>query len=457
MPKDEAGFRKALEYPLIDAISNRRTRRIGKGIQSIPAGSLTYTSNERPQPLTPLEEALLIFCTGITGVSLQDMPFQRPDGSDIPLTLYLNIPGRAASSPDNVQMTYFFLINDEGTYFLKRPVLENPIEFWAGGVTPEKVIEIAEMCKVRVLDHRLEYSTRNFPIYMGTNQYLSNLPGSTILVPVQDLSQYYINVLIYLVGQMPQGYRASWIDDWRFYRTAGVKKWVKNGYLTVDNEKFPPFALGWSNTFRGHIEADLLLQNVLLMIQAMGLGGWIHAAFPGPILLGSPETANYGRGLGFRYHTPKKTFLRCILKPVTPLPAWLPNPVGLDNVLEGYCPPYYKDMNAAVDAVVALKESKPDGVYRNPLYFNEIFKKPYATDFLREVPRDSPETIGVVKDICNYIYDTYDRFPAAIDAMYVPGVWVQAVHCDLEYYDKLYQGGYSETQKHHQRLWHGHD
>ena len=41
--------------------------------------------------------------------------------------------------------------------------------------------------------------------------------------------------------------------------------------------------------------------------------------------------------------------------------------------------------------------------------------------------------------------------------MYVPGVWVQAVHTDLKYYDMLYNGGYSDTQADHQRLWHGHD
>jgi len=193
---------------------------------------------------------------------------------------------------------------------------------------------------------------------------------------------------------------------------------------------------------------------MLLMIQAMGLGGWIHASFPGPILLGSPETVQYGRGLGFRYHKPKKTLLRCLLKPVTPLPAWLPNPVGLDGLLEGYCPPYHKDMSAAVDAVVRLKDERPDGLYRDPKYFNEIFNKPYGNEFLREVPRDAPDAIAVVKDICNYIYDTYDRFPAHIDAMYVPGVWVQAIHLDLDYYDQLYNGGYSETQAQHQRLWH---
>jgi hypothetical protein len=34
---------------------------------------------------------------------------------------------------------------------------------------------------------------------------------------------------------------------------------------------------------------------------------------------------------------------------------------------------------------------------------------------------------------------------------------VQALHLDLDYYDKLYNGGYSETQAEHQRLWHDDD
>src|SRR5215212_10295188 len=143
MAADE-GFWKALDYPLLSAILHRRTRRISKGIREIRAKSLTYTSKEKPQPLTKLEEALLIFTTGITGIVLHDMPFQTPEGADIPLTLYLNVQGRAASSPDNVQTTHFFLINDEGTYFLKTPVFDDPVEFWKGGVTPEKVIDVAE-------------------------------------------------------------------------------------------------------------------------------------------------------------------------------------------------------------------------------------------------------------------------------------------------------------------------
>lgn len=169
----------------------------------------------------------------------------------------------------------------------------------------------------------------------------------------------------------------------------------------------------------------------------MGLGGWIHAGFFGPLLLGDPEYAKYGPGLRLRHVKPKKTLSRLLLRLVTPLPAWRPNPVGLDGLLEGFCPPYYDNMSAAVDALVKLKEG-PGGLYKDMKYFEQKYKPGLASRFLDDVPRDTEEAIACTKDICNYIYDTYGRFPAHVDAMYVPGVWVQAHHLDLEYYDKLF-------------------
>lgn len=78
-----AGLESASQYPLLSAILNRRSRRISKGLKQVPAGTLSYTSTEQPQPLTPLEEALLIAMTGVTGVSMHDVPFKTPSGRDI--------------------------------------------------------------------------------------------------------------------------------------------------------------------------------------------------------------------------------------------------------------------------------------------------------------------------------------------------------------------------------------
>ena len=77
-----------------------------------------------------------------------------------------------------------------------------------------------------------------------------------------------------------------------------------------------------------------------------------------------------------------------------------------------------------------------------------------AQRFVEEVPDYSEDVIACVKDVCNYIYDSYGRFPAHVDAMYVPGVWVQAHHLDLKYYDQFYQGGYADAQRMHEQVWH---
>lgn len=442
----QQGFQTTLRYPLFNALFNRRSRRVSKGIKSIPAGSLSYTSDQEPQPLEPLEEAMLIAATGITGVTMPDMPFTAEDGKPLVGSPMLELNGRTASSPDNAQATHFFMINDSGTYFLRHPDDLDPYLFH-GELTPDKLIAYAEKCKVKVLDSRLEFP-RVYPCYIGRNKYVSNLPGSTLFVPVVDLTKQYINGLMFLVSQ-PEGYRPSFIDDWNFYRPAGVKKWVRSGFLNKDL----PIPLGYTNTFRIHIEADMLVQNLLLTIQAMGLGGWVHAAFIGPLLLGDEEYAKkYGPGLGFRFQKARK--LRRMLRFMTPPPAWRDNPVGKDGVLEGHCPPYFNNMTEAIDDLLHHKYG-PGGLYKDPKYFQQIFKPGMAERFLQEVPHYSEDVVECVKDICNYIYDTYGRFPAHVDAMHVPGVWVQAHHLDLKYYDEFYEGGYSETQRDHQQVWHG--
>jgi len=434
-----------LRYPFFSALFNRRSRRISKGIRSIPAGSFSYSSDQQPQPLDPLEEALLIAATGITGVTMPDMPFTAEDGKPLVGSPMLEIDGRTASSPDNAQATHFFMINDSGTYLLKRPEGLDPYYF-RGELTPQKLIDYAEKCKVKILDHRLEFP-RVYPCYIGRNKYVSNLPGSTLFVPVVDLTKQYINGMMFLLSQ-PEGYRPAFIDDWNFYRYAGVKRWVRNGFLNKDL----PIPLGYTNTFRIHIESDLLVQNLLLTIQALGLGGWVHAAFVGPLLLGDAEyAAKYGPGLNFRFVRARK--LKRLLRFMVPAPAWRDNPVGKDGILEGHCPPYFKNMNEAVDDLLKHKYG-PGGLYKDPQYLDKIFKPGMAQRFVEEVPHYSEDVIACVKDVCNYIYDSYGRFPAHVDAMYVPGVWVQAHHLDLKYYDQFYQGGYADAQRMHEQVWH---
>jgi hypothetical protein len=437
------GFESALEYPLLRAMFNRRTRRVSKGVSSVPAGSLSYTSDQKPQPLSELEEALLIAATGATGITMPDRPFELENGEDILGSPNLYMGGRAAASPDNAQATHFLLINDEGTYFLKRlPGNEREVP-----LTPESLVDRARRSKHLLMEGRLDLP-RRFPYYLDSNRFLSNLPGTTILLPIVDMTRQYINGLLYLLTQ-PDGTRPAILDDRNYYMPAGVRKWIRNGFLN----KEIPAPLGALGTFRTDIEAYLLLQNVFLTTQAMGLGGWIHASFASPYLFGHPLFREQAKGLGFRYQIPKFR-LRDMFRWGTFLAQPRANPVGLDGILEGLCPPYYENMSDAVDAVLKMKYGEK-GTYRDADPFEKIFRDGYARKYLDEVPPYRAETIECVKDICNYIYKTHRRFPAHVDAIFVPGVWIQSHHLDLQYYDVLFRDGYSASHRKHQEFWHG--
>jgi hypothetical protein len=434
MPGVHAGFDEMSKYPLFEALFKRRSRRISLGLQSVPAGSNSFTSNSMPQPLSALEEAVLISAVGMTGLTLPDRPFATTTGEKILGTPNVNFPGRAAGSTDNAQATHFFLFNDTGAYFLKRVEPADPTE----PVTPELLIRRAEASKVKILDKRPEFP-REFPYYLDSNRFLSNLPGSTILFPVVDMTHQYINALMYLLTE-PDGHRPALLDDRNFYLPAGVGKWIRNGFL---NKKLK-LSLGYLFTMRTQIEAELLLQNLMLTLQAMGLGGWIHSAV---------STASLLPALGFQYVTPHYRPLD-FFRWGTFVTSPRSQPIGLPPHIKCMCPPYYNSMADAVQAVVDQKYNA-GGTYGDEAYFRGIFRDDRGARYLKEVPHYKDEVIACVKDICTYIYKRHQRFPAHCDAIYAPGVWLQAHHLDLQYYDTLFKGGYTETQREHQQRWHG--
>jgi hypothetical protein len=433
VPDTNTGFEEMRKYPLFEALFKRRSRRIGLGIKSIGAGSNSYRSNSEIQPLSELEEAVLIAAVGVTGLTLPDRPFETPTGEKILGTPNLNFPGRAAGSTDNCQATHFFLFNDTGAYFLKRLSNADPTQ----PVTPALLLERAAASKIRILDKRPEFP-REFPYYLDSNRLLSNLPGSTVLFPVVDMTRQYINALMYLLTEA-DGHRPAILDDRNFYLPAGVGKWIRSGFLNKEI-KLP---LGYLGTMRTQIEAELLLQNLILMLQAMGLGGWIHASVSPTKLLPA---------LGFEYVTPRYRSLD-FFRWGTWHTEVRSQPIGLSPHLQCMCPPYYQNMADAVQAVIDSKYGQ-GGTYNDAAYFRRIFRDDRGARYLEEVPHYKDEVVACVKDICTYIHERHGRFPAHCDAIYVPGVWLQAHHLDLRYYDTLFNGGYTETQREHQTRWH---
>ena len=432
------GFTAAREYPLWDAIFGRRSRRVAAG-SAFRSGSLSFQSKLDPQPLSRLEEAYLIAATGVTGLPYWDNPYETADGKPLLGTPCVEGSGRAAGSPDNAQSTVFFMWNDEGTYMLKRPDDPGPAVN-VRTMSAEDLITHAERCKVKVKDGRLEFP-RDFPAYAGGNKYVSNVSGSTMFMPVTEVTRQYINGLFYVLAQEP-GRRPVFLDDFNNWSPCGCERWVKSKFLN----KEIPIPLGFYAKGRTEYEAMLLLQNLALVAQSMGLGGWIHAAFENTIMLGGYP--DIGPGLGFRFERPKKRLIP------RPYPASTPNPVGLDGVLQSYAPPYFKDTDAAIDAILAEKYG-PSGLYSKAGTAAPSMKPEAEAAFIRESPHVEPEIVEVVRAICRYIWKTYRRFPAHCHAIDSAGIWMQCHHIDPEFYDRFFREAYSPTQAAHTEAWHG--
>jgi hypothetical protein len=440
---------------LLEILWRRRTHRVSRG-SSVRAGRMSYESSQEPEPLTELEEAVLIAVTGCSGLTMPDRPFNDPRNDDpIMAKPNLTMAGRTAGSPDNAQGTHFFLINDTGTYYLRKLA---PVESTQPPFDPDLLIARAREAKVRLLDHRIDVpgGNRDFPAYLDSNRFLSNQPGTTILFPVVDLSRQYINGMMYLLTQ-PAGARPTIVDDRNFYRMAGVKKWVRNGFLNKDI-KLPLGAI-WG--MRTQIEADLLLQNLMLTADSMGLGAWIHATISPPVLLGDPKFRDrYGPMLGFDWATPKwkpADLLRWQV-PLPRLSTLRAHPVGLrhggEHLITAMCPPNYPSMAAAVDAVIADKFGAT-GIYSDTAVFRRIYKDDFGSRYLEEASDYDDDVIACARDICTYIHRTHGRFPAHVEAIHVPGVWLQTHHVEEPYYDRFFRNGLTDAHRTHDRNWHG--
>jgi hypothetical protein len=468
------GLQELFSYPLMSAIAERRTRRVARGT-SIVSGPISHTSTNAPAPLTPLEEAILVVCTGLTGrVTMHDVPATNDDGSARFGAPLINVIARSASSIDNAQAVSFFMINDEGTWLIKqfrnREALAALSKFppnWEDW-SEDNWLAAAAMVKHRLYKERLDFP-RKWPYYFIWNRQISNRPGTTILLPIVDLTRQMINVFLSLLSE-EDGQRPLFIDDWSRFRPKTLLDWgawlgsligviPKISYHVIGgasrargdwlNRDYPA-PLGYANTLRTDYETFFQLQNLMLIAQGMGLGAWIHAAVGAPYVF-ERDPAKGKFGIEFRMQQPKKW------RRWPPLPTTQPNPIGIDGLLESLTPPYVKSMDEAVDRVLEEKYG-PTGTYGDRSVFDRAYQRSdFGDAYLKmAAKRPSNEAVAYTKEICHYIYDTYGRFPAHTNAFHLPGVWLQFSHLEMEFYDKYFNRDLYRRQAAHHEMWGDH-
>jgi hypothetical protein len=442
-------FAELARYPLLDALRDRRSRRFGHGME-MGTGPLAHQSETPPLRLSEDEEALLAFAAcGVTGPALVELDYSPGGGG----TIVAGLCGRTVASGDAIHTVSVFVVNDDATWLLKRPRDFAPAEI------PE-LVEMARSGKLTELYRRSRVKVRDgraapplHPMYnLAVNRWSIYDPPSTYFLPVNELTLMYVNGVMEILSEETGAFI---VDERAHFRPAGLGGFARSrgGHLHDDPRDQRVLTIqqleGLVTEFVT-IEQGMVVQNLALMTQAMGLAGFPHwAAHPWGWL----------EALGFRMRKMRGSRYLGMGRVLGFLAGLLGRDpevsVGLEvdgrRLLTPFCPPWYPSMEAAVRAVVELKFGE-DGIYRGGAG-QGAWKDPQSIAAAAKPP--SQPAVDATIAYCEYVHRRYGRFPA-----YPPPfrtvLGYQAGHVDIGFYDRHYRPeALSDTQRRHMQRWHG--
>lgn len=420
-----AGLRTALEFPLVAALLGRRSRRFFRGAE-IPDGVFAYQSQHQPLPLSELEKLLVVTaCAGNTGWHHLIYRAERyaPHLSNYSAAAV----GRTFPSSAGFHTSQVFFTDDSGVYMLENrdsaPASQRSDH---GTLDLEDVLDTLRGQIRKVRDGRLPLPPE-VPHLEAHNTWVVNHPGTLLVIPVGDLAQH---VLLNICYMLQNGLVVT--DDINGRSIPGIEQF--RGIVDVEKTWPITFIEQWSLS---ELTAELATSCYagMLMLQAMGLGGWMFNGIDPFSMLGASGD-DAVPGLGFRYDVDER---------------WpYPNVTGLEGMMEGFCPPHYPGMRAAVDAVCERKFG-PGGP------FNPSTPGPWkdSASVRSAAQMHDEEFRACVALQAQYIYETFGKFPGTVPSIFVMQ-YLQAHHLDLEFYDHFYEkGAYLDTHARHMEQWHG--
>ena len=419
----EGTLNDLLKFPLLESIAGRRSRRFCMGAE-IPDGVLSFKSKNDPLPLDEIEQLLVL--TTMAGVTGWHFAIIRHAKYAPKLSNYCGSPvGRNFPSTAGFVTSEIFFTDDNGTYFFPTRDFHPQMEIRDGKVELEEFLLIHKNRIKKLSNKRLNIPCLE-PYVEGHNTWIANHAGSSLIIPVGDLAQH---MLANICFDTQNGYPLY--DDIAGRQIPGIEEFRS----IVDVTKSLPLSeIEQVSLAEMTAELSTSCYAGVLMLQAMGLGGWMYNGIDRNTILGASGDSNIP-GLGFRYDTSER---------------WsMPNPTGLKDVFEGYCPPHYRDMREATEAFTMRKFGK-GGVYNpsTPGPWKDSSKvrgsaNPYSEEFKECVALQA-----------QYVYDTYGKFPATVQSIFT-FMYIQAHHLDLDFYDHYFRpGAYLTTHKEHMKRWH---
>jgi hypothetical protein len=418
------GFQDMLNFGLVEGLLGRRSRRFFMGAE-IPDGVFAYRSRHNPVPLSDLEKMLVVAACG-GNTSWHNMIYRGAIYAPHLSNYSGAAGGRVFPSAAGFQTSQTFFTDDDGVYVLEtRDAPAFAERGKDGSLDTDRFVNNVRERVHKIQDRRLKVPSE-VPITEAHNTWVFNKPSTLVVIPVGDLSQHVLLNVCYMLQNGLVLY-----DDINKRAIPGVDQFKD----IVETENVWPitFVEQWSLS-ELTVELGTSCYAGALMLQAMGLGGWMFNGVDPFAMLGAsgdPEVP----GLRFRYDEDER---------------WpYPNPTGLKGVMEGYCPPHYPDMRVAVEAVCERKFG-PGGPFHpdTPGPWKESPKVRSAAQVHDERFRDC------VALQTQYVYDTFGKFPGTVPSMFLI-MYLQAHHLDLEFYDRFYKpGSYLQTHATHMDQWH---
>jgi hypothetical protein len=417
-----------LRFPLLQALFGRRARRFGLGME-IPSGPLAFRSEREPLPLTEHERMLLVAAaTGVSGWTF-GVPF-TPRKPDSHAEFTLRFTGRTAPTAAGLGTPALFFSDDTGCYCTRtRDVQPGLMQALDGAEDAlDRVVSVCRGHTVRIGESRIDLPSSP-PHILPPNLWWANKPGSTLFMPVGDASEECLGILALMMRH------GVMVMDHETGHPAGhLEPFVRSGLL--DREKQLPLSELLADVNDSMcLELAFMGHNIVLMLQAMGLGGLYFNGMDGLSALGAYAGDGIS-GLGFSFVEDDR---------------WVtPNPVGLAGIYEALCPPNYSDMHAAVEAFVARKFG-PGGAY------DPDVPGPWRDGgrTKRTVAAYERDFVDCMSEVARYVHGKYGKFPGTRSTIMLPG-FVQAHHIDTAFYDTHYaEGAYLETHAQHMARWHG--
>jgi hypothetical protein len=426
-------FLDPLKATLFEVLLRRRSRRVGLGM-SIPAGPFQYKSPHPLVPLTEEEEAALAFAAcGVTGYALADLSYGPAEGG----SMLVGRLGRTVASPDAVNAVSVLVTNDRGTWLLKRPQDFTPAEF-------QELVRLAQRGALTDLYRRarIQLSDRRTapPLDPGYNFSINRwslyAPGTTYFLPIVETTALTINAILELFSEAMGVFLR---DERAWFRPAGVARFARSrgGHLHDDPRDLRTATIQMAETALLEsmaTEHGMVLQNLALMAEALGLGGfpnfarhefsWFQAL---GFRLGSMPATRYG-GAPWFFSAPARWLGK------DPL---VPYPLGLEKdnqvLLKPFCPPYYSSMEEAVRAFVEHKFGT-SGAYRGGAQQSSWRE---ADASAAQIPGPSDAAVQGAIAYCDYVFRRYGRFPA-YTAPFRTIIGFQVCHVEVDFYDRFY-------------------